>query len=110
LGGGGGGGGGLGGGKLGLGGIVILLVLSLVFKQDFLGLAGGGGGAAVAPAAEQAAPLNDAREEPLVQFVSFVLDDTQAFWQRAFASEGGQYRDARLVLFRDQTPTACGTG
>lgn len=111
FGGGGGGGGGMGGGRLGLGGIVILLVLSLVFKQDFLGLAGGGGGTAVAPpATEQAAPLNDAREEPLVEFVSFVLDDAQAFWQGALAREGGQYRDARLVLFRDQTPTACGAG
>ncbi len=37
------GGGRLPGGRLGLGGIVILLVLSVVFKRDFLSLAGGFG-------------------------------------------------------------------
>ncbi|MEO6445191.1 MAG: neutral zinc metallopeptidase, partial [Gemmatimonadaceae bacterium] len=105
----GGGGGGMGGGKLGLGGVVVLLVLSLVFKQDFLGLGGGGEGAV--PAAEQqAAPITDAREEPTVQFVSFVLDDAQEVWQRTMPQLGGQYRDAKLVLFRDATGTACGYG
>ncbi len=104
-----GGGGGLGGGKLGLGGVVILVILSLVFKQDFLGVTGGGG--AVAPdAGEQAAPINDPKEEPLVDFVSFVLDDAQGFWKQQFAAEGAQYQDAKLVLFRDATSTACGEG
>lgn len=104
-----GGGGGFGGGRLGLGGIVILIILSLVFKQDFLGLLGGGGGAS-APAVQEEAPVTDAREEPLVQLVSFVLDSTQSFWRAEFAKEGRPYRDAKLVLFRDVTPTACGTG
>lgn len=104
-----GGGGGFGGGRLGLGGIVILIILSLVFKQDFLGLLGGGGGAS-APAVQEEAPVTDAREEPLVQLVSFVLDSTQSFWRAEFAKEGRPYRDAKLVLFRDATPTACGTG
>ncbi len=104
-----GGGGGFGGGRLGLGGIVILIILSLVFKQDFLGLLGGGEGAS-APAVQEEAPVTDAREEPLVQLVSFVLDSTQSFWRAEFAKEGRPYRDAKLVLFRDATPTACGTG
>lgn len=102
----------MGGGRLGIGGIVILVILSLVFKQDFLGLlGGGGGGGGTAPVAQQEqAPVNDTREEPLVQFVSFVLDTTQSFWRDEFAKEGREYRDAKLVLFRDVTPTACGTG
>ncbi|HEX4936315.1 MAG TPA: neutral zinc metallopeptidase [Gemmatimonadaceae bacterium] len=104
-----GGGRGLGGGKLGLGGIVILLILSVVFKQDFLGLAGGGAGVAPAPSS-QAAPLNDPREESLVLFVSGVLDSTQSYWARALPAQGAQYRDAKLVLFRDATETACGYG
>lgn len=104
-----GGGGGLGGGRLGIGGIVILIILSLVFKQDFVGLLGGGG-AASAPAVPEEAPVADAREEPLVQLVSFVLDNTQEFWRAEFATSGRAYRDAKLVLFRDVTPTACGTG
>ena len=107
---GGGGGRGFGGGKLGLGGVVILLILSVVFKQDFLGIAGGGG-AAVAPApSSEAAPVNDPNEEPLVLFVSAVLDSTQSYWTRALPAQGSQYRDAKLVLFRDATETACGYG
>jgi uncharacterized protein len=107
---GGGGGRGFGGGKLGLGGIVILLILSAVFKQDFLGLAGGGAPAVEQAPTSEAAPLNDPQEEPLVLFVSGVLDSAQSYWTRALPAVGAQYRDAKLVLFRDATETACGYG
>lgn len=109
-GGGGLGGGGFGGGRLGIGGLVVLIILSLVFKQDFLGLLGGGGTEGVPVEQQEQAPVSDAREEPLVQFVSFVLDTTQAFWRADLAREAREYREAKLVLFRDVTPTACGTG
>ncbi|MCC6317621.1 MAG: zinc metallopeptidase [Gemmatimonadaceae bacterium] len=105
----GGGGGGFGRGRLGLGGLVILLVLSVVFKRDFLSLAGGGDGAAVeAPAGE--APVQDPSEEPAVLRLSAVLDSTQNFWARTLPSMGTPYQRARLVLFRDATQTACGYG
>lgn len=99
--------GGGGGMKLGLGGTLLLLVLSLIFKRDLLtpvtgGLASGG---ALPPAAQEA-PLQDAAEENMVQFVSVVLDSTQATWARLIP----QYREAKLVLFRDATATACGQG
>jgi predicted metalloprotease len=45
-----------------------------------------------------------------VQFVSFVLDDTQETWSELFASNGERYQPARLVIFRGSTPSACGTG
>lgn len=99
--------GGGGGMKLGLGGTLLLLVLSLIFKRDLLtpvtgGLASGG----ALPPASQEAPLQDAAEENMVQFVSVVLDSTQATWARLIP----QYREAKLVLFRDATATACGQG
>ena len=93
---------------MGVGGLVVLLILSVVFKRDFVSGALLGDGAP--GAAEQAAPITDAAEERMVEFVSFVLDDAQRFWTRALPPEGTTYRDARLVLFRDQTPTACGAG
>lgn len=104
----GGGFGGFGGGRgLGLGGIVILLVLSLIFKQDFLSLAGGGG---AAPSSAPA-PINDPAEEKSVQFLSFVLDDAQdTVWAALLPQTmNTRYSDARLVLFRDVVQSACGT-
>src|SRR6478735_81308 len=104
----GGGFGGFGGGRgLGLGGIVILLVLSLIFKQDFLSLATGGG---AAPSSAPA-PVNDPAEEKSVQFLSFVLDDAQdTVWAALLPQTmNTRYSDARLVLFRDVVQSACGT-
>jgi len=94
-----------GGLRLGLGGIIILLVLSLIFKRDFLSLAGGGMG--TAPPA--AGPVQaSAEEERLVDFVSFVLDTTQAFWEAELPRLGSPYRPAQLALFRDAVSSACG--
>ncbi len=105
--GGGGGGfrGGGGGMKLGLGGTVVLIVLSLIFKRDLVTeFAGGGAGGGLAPAAQEA-PINDASEEEMVQFVSFVLDTAQVSWKQLIP----KYQDARLVIFRDAVQSACGS-
>ena len=49
--------------------------------------------------------------DPQAHFVAFVLDDVQNFWQQDFAARGlPPYRNAKLVLFTDATPTACGYG
>jgi len=49
-------------------------------------------------------------EAEMVQFVSFVLDDTQNTWAEQLARQGKRYEPARLVLFRGSTPSACGMG
>ena len=106
---GGGGGFNFGGFHIGIGGFIILLVLSLVFKRNFLSLAGVGGGSNPATqVSRQPDTARDQREQPLVQFVSFVLDDTQRTWTQILAAQGVQYRHAKLVLFRDSIDSACG--
>jgi len=56
-------------------------------------------------------PVNSsAAEDSLVDFTSFVLDDAQATWTRIYAAQGSTYQPTTLVLYRHQTPTACGTG
>ena len=108
----GGGGGGFqfGGMHLGIGGALILLVLSLVFKQNFFALLGGGGGGSPnAPVVRQPNRARDQQEQPLVQFVSFVLDDTQKTWEQILPEQAGKpYRHAKLVLFRNYTQSGCG--
>jgi len=107
---GGGGGFGFGGMRLGLGGLLLLFVLSLIFKQNFFALLGGGGGPATGSAAiSRPDPARDEAEKPLVQFVSFVLDDTQKTWDQLLPQQANTpYRHAKLVLFRDYTDSACG--
>ena len=106
----GGGGGGFGGMHIGIGGVIILFILSLVFKQNFFALLGGGGASSGgSEAVSQPDAARDEAEKPLVQFVSFVLDDTQKTWEQVLPQQlGTPYRHAKLVLFRDYTQSGCG--
>ena len=107
----GGGGGGFqfGGMHLGIGGALILLVLSLVFKQNFFALLGNGGPSPNAAPVSRPNPARDQQERPLVEFVSFVLDDTQKTWTQVLPEQTGKpYRHAKLVLFRNYTQSGCG--
>jgi uncharacterized protein len=108
--GGGGGGGGFGGMHIGIGGVIILFILSLVFRQNFFALLGGGGASSGGSGAiSQPNPARDESEKPLVQFVSFVLDDTQKTWEQVLPQQvGTPYRHVKLVLFRDNTQSGCG--
>lgn len=106
--------------RLSCGGVVLLLVLAFLFRGDLLqmlsqvdpgGTTPGAGGAFppyAAPAPD--GPIGDPAEEELVDFVSFVLDDTQATWSELFAASDRRYPEARLVVFRDAYPSACGLG
>jgi len=106
---GGGGGFGFGGMRLGLGGLVILFILSLIFKQNFFALLGGGGDSTGSTVAGPPDTARDEAEKPLVQFVSVVLDDTQKTWEQLLPQQAGiPYRHAKLVLFRNHTQSGCG--
>ena len=91
---------------LGIGGTIVVALLSIIFGQDFFALLGDGSGTS-APVAEDSAQR--AQEEPKVEFVTFVLNDVQATWKGIFDTQGRAYRDARLVLFRDGVQSACGS-
>lgn len=86
------GGGGFGGLHLGIGASIILALLG------------------PAPASLHGQKTaQDRREQPEVRVVSFVLDDVQKTWDRILPAQTHvPYRHARLVLFRNAYPSACG--
>jgi predicted metalloprotease len=89
-------------GPLGVGGFLVLAVLSLLTGENFLPLPGADG---TAPASDAGPVESSPAEEQMVQFVSFVLDDSQNTWSELLP---GRYERARLVLFRDAIQSACG--
>ena len=101
---------GIGMAPMGIGGTVILLVLSLIFGRDFI--SGSDDETAAPPAA--AGDVPPASESPAeaknVQLVKFVFDTAQATWSKVLSRAGAPWRDAKLVLFRNATQTGCGVG
>jgi uncharacterized protein len=98
-----------GGMRLGLGGMLLLLILSVVFKRDFFSLIGGADGMqAGVPVGARLSPRAQAHEDSLAGLVSAVLDSAQGEWAVVFPRLGAQYRPAKLVLFRDAIQSACG--
>jgi len=106
---GGGGGPSFGGRGLGIGGIIILAILGLVFFKDPTALLGQGEpGAAPTPQTQQA-PHQAAANDPQVDFVRAILGETEDTWGEIFAANGQQYEQPKLVLFRGGVRTACGS-
>lgn len=104
-----GGGGGFGGIDLGIGGTIVLLVLSMFFRTNLFQFFSG---APVSSGVRTSEPntAQDAQEQPEVEFVTFVLNDVQKNWDRVLPAQTNvPYRHAKLVLFRDATSSACGT-
>ncbi len=87
--------------------MLILLILSLIFHRNFFALLSGGGGG-TGTVVSRPDTNRDAQEQPEVQFVTFVLNDTQKTWQEILQQRGVPYRHAKLVLFRNATFSGCG--
>lgn len=97
----------LGTGRLGLGGIAVVVVISLLMGKDplqMLGLVGQMTGGAPAPAEQQAAPVNDRDSD----FVRVILGSTEDVWHSQFNAADRSYTPPKLVMFSGSVQTACG--
>jgi len=95
---------------LGIGGTLLLLLLSFVFRVNLFSILGGGGGAPTAAVQQPLSnPDSDPAEKREVEFVTFVLNDVQHTWEQLLPRSGGNYRHTKLVLFRNYTQSGCGT-
>ncbi|MFC7678792.1 neutral zinc metallopeptidase [Paenibacillus sp. GCM10028914] len=89
----------------GIGGIVILLIVTLLGGNpaDLLSSLTGSGSDTGAPYTETA------EEKELSQFVSVVLADTEDVWTEVFKEQGKTYEKPKLVLYTGSVQSACGT-
>lgn len=95
-----------GGRSIGIGTIVMVLV-AMYFGVDPTTILNMGQGMSQMPSeASEPIPEND----DMAIFVSKVLGSTEDTWDKIFQQSGYQYPAPKLVLFRGQTSTACGTG
>ncbi len=95
----------MGVGGLGVGGLLLLLVLSWVTGIDLTSIAGGGGPAPTETVGTTGSVTATPEEERLVDMVDAVMDDAQEMWGKLL---GGRYQDTKAVLFRDAINSACG--
>ena len=93
---------------LGIGGVLVLLVLSWFTGIDFLSLVGNGGG----PPTQQEQPTGTTggvtatpEEERMVDMVDAVMEDTQQTWAQLLR---GRYQRTPAVLFRGAVQSTCG--
>ena len=97
---------GMGGGRIalggGIGGIVVVLLLSLLTGKNPMEMINTG---VETPAYEQQASGEDDKK---AEFVKVVLQDTEDVWNKVFADDGKEYPEPTLVLFTQQTQSGCG--
>ena len=89
---------------MGIGGLVLLALLSWATGADFFSMLDGGAGptASVGTSGEL---RTTPEEERLVDMVDAVAGDAQRTWQDRL---GAEYQPTRVVLFRDAVESACG--
>ena len=97
------------GGGLGLVGVIVFIAIQL--------LGGGSAGfdvpagfdtSARAPSGEPIPP-GQAPEKDLKDFSTYVFNSVQATWERTFSAQGMGYEHAKLVLYRGDVDTGCGS-
>ena len=96
-------------GGIGLGGIVIIGLITLLMggnPMDVLQQVGSMGGTEIV---SQSGRTPTAEEEELAVFTKQILASTEDVWTKVFAQYGRKYTAPQLVLYNDYVQTATGT-
>jgi predicted metalloprotease len=98
--------GGIGMVPLGIGGFIIVALLSMFTGIDFFSMLGGGGASSTAvPAGTSGRTTASPAEERTVDMVDAVARDADDTWRDLL---GSRYEPTKVVLFRDSIQSACG--
>jgi uncharacterized protein len=94
-------------GGIGIGGIIVLLLLWLVFGINPLELLSGGG-VQIPRQTETQTRTGEVANDQTTDFVARVLGSTERVWEEKFQAMGRRYEPPTLVLFSDAVRSACG--
>jgi predicted metalloprotease len=94
-------------GGIGIGGIIVLLLLWLVFGINPLELLSGGG-VQIPRQTETQTRTGEVANDQMKDFVARVLGSTERVWTEKFQAMGRRYEPPTLVLFSDAVRSACG--
>lgn len=92
-------------GGLGIGGLLVMLLLSWATGIDFLSLVGNGSTPSTETVGTSGKVASTPEEEKLVDYVDAVMSDTQDTWEQLL---GNRYQPTKARLFRDAIQSACG--
>jgi predicted metalloprotease len=94
----------VGGGAAGI--VIALLMMLLGGDPSSIDTTGPSGGVGVGGSGRPVDPA----QEPLKDFVSVILADTEDTWPALLEPQGVQYANPRLVIFSDAVESGCGMG
>jgi uncharacterized protein len=94
-------------GGIGIGGIIVLLLLWLVFGINPLELLSGGG-VQIPSQTEAPTRTGEVGNDQTTDFVARVLGSTERVWAEKFQAMGRRYDPPTLVLFSGAVQSACG--
>ncbi len=100
-----------GGAGIGCGGLLLVVVVSLLTGADprrLLALLGAVQQAAPQVTEQRVPQTGPPAEDPQARFVRVILKDTEDVWTQVFEKGGRSYRKPHLVLFSDRVDSACG--
>ena len=91
---------------LGIGGFIVVALLSMFTGVNFFDILGGGSSAPDSSAVGTSGrPTGSPAEEKMVDMVDAVARDAQQTWTNKL---GGRYQPTKIVLFRDAIQSTCG--
>jgi predicted metalloprotease len=88
----------------GIGGIVLLLLFSMLTGQNPIDYID------TSSPSQTTGTSGVPADDPQAEFVSVVLGDTENTWSEIFTQRGATYPEPTLVLFTEATQSACGVG
>ncbi len=91
---------------IGIGGVIVLALLSWATGTNFLSSLGTQQSAPAGSVGTQGQVQSTPQEERMVDFVDAVANDVQGVWGQTL---GGRYERTHIVLFRDSIESACGS-